>query len=121
MAVSMAAVVFLGFLPTFFFRPWFPDAAEFAAPEPIFLIHGILFAGWMVLLIIQASLIRLNQVHLHRTFGVAGAVLAAVIVVIGITGALVAARRGFIGVPIPPLQFLRSWKGTDEDTPVLRH
>ncbi len=45
---------------------------------------------------------------MHRRVGPYGAVLAVVMVVLGILGALVAARRatGFVGVPVPPLQFL---------------
>lgn len=106
--VSMAAVVFAGFSRSFFLRPWFPEAATFAAPEPIFYVHGALNALWMALLIVQSVLIRTGRVRLHRRLGVFGVALAASIVVVGSLGALVGARRpgGFIGLPIPPLQFL---------------
>jgi len=44
----------------------------------------------------------------HRKVGVAGAGLAAAMVVLGMVGAATAAHRlgGFVGVPVPPLQFL---------------
>lgn len=108
MAVAMAALVFVGFGRSFFLRIWFPEAETYAAPETIFYIHGALFTTWMVLLIVQTSLVRIGRVDLHRKLGPLGAALAPVMVLIGITGSLVAARRpdGFIGVPIPPLQFL---------------
>jgi hypothetical protein len=108
MAAGMAAVVFVGFSRTFFLRWWFPEAQAFAAPEPIFYLHGALFASWMVLLIVQTTLIRTDRVALHRTLGVFSPVLAAAMVVIGVVGCLTAAGRpgGFIGVPVPPLQFM---------------
>ncbi|MDZ7667885.1 MAG: hypothetical protein U5Q16_00100 [Gammaproteobacteria bacterium] len=106
MAVAMALVVVVGFARTFFLRAWFPDVPM--PPEPIFLVHGVVFSAWMLLLVAQTGLIATNQVRTHRTVGIAGTVLAAAIVVMGVMAALVAARRpeGFFGVPVPPLQFL---------------
>lgn len=107
--VALALAVFLGFARTFFLRPWFPDwAAAHAPPEPVFYLHGTLFALWYAVLIVQASLITARRVVWHRRLGTAGAVLAAVMVILGVQGSLVAAGRptGFIDVPVPPLQFL---------------
>lgn len=108
MSLSMLAVVFVGFAPTFFLRPWFPEASALAAPEPIFYFHGILFAGWMVLLATQTSLVGAGQVRWHRRLGSVGISLAAAMVLTGVVASLVAAGRpgGFMGVPVPPLQFL---------------
>src|ERR1051326_1045975 len=105
---AMAAVVFLGFSRTFFLRPWFPEAKALAAPEAVFYVHGILNTGWMALLIVQALLIRRRRIGLHRQLGILGVLLAGAIVIVGSGSCLVAAHRpgGFIGVPIPPLQFL---------------
>lgn len=106
MALAMFGVVYLGFARTFFLRPLFPD---FPAPtEAIFLVHGAVFSTWMVVLVVQPLLVASGRVDLHRAFGRFGAVIAAVMVVLGVAGAIVAARRptGFIGVPVPPLQFL---------------
>jgi len=104
----MSAVVFVGFSRTFFLRHWFPEAEILAAPETFFYIHGMVFTAWMVLLIIQTSLVWTGRLALHRRLGVFGCGLAIVIVVLGIIGLLVAAHRpgGFIGVALPPLQFL---------------
>lgn len=107
MAVAMAAVVFIGFARTFFLTFLFePD--PYAPPEMIFYVHGVFFAAWMVLLIVQPTLIRTGRVEQHRRLGRLGAVLATVMVVIGIWSSLVAAGRpdGFIGVSAPPLEFL---------------
>ena len=109
MTVAILAAVLLGFARTFFLRPLFPEiVAEFAAPEPFFLIHGAFFAAWFVLLAVQASFVTVGRVDLHRRLGAWGAVLAAAMVVLGVIGVLIAARRptGFIGVPVPPLEFM---------------
>lgn len=106
MSIAMFLVAYIGFARSFFLRPLFPDWP--APAEPIFYVHGALFATWCVLLITQASLVGLARVDLHRRMGIGGAVLAAAMVAAGFFGALVAAQRptGFVGVPVPPLQFL---------------
>jgi hypothetical protein len=107
--VALALSVLLGFARTFFLRAWYPEwAAVHGAPERIFYLHGTVFATWYLLLIVQASLISVRRVAWHRRLGVAGAGIAAVMVLLGILASLVAARRptGFIDIPVPPLQFL---------------
>jgi hypothetical protein len=108
-AVAITAAVVLGFARTFFFRTWYNDWARLhGAPETFFLIHGVAFAAWLLLLLTQTSLVAAGRVDLHRRLGVFGAGLAVVMVVLGTVGALMAASRptGFIDVPVPPLQFL---------------
>ncbi len=57
---------------------------------------------------LQALLIRWRRLVLHRAFGWVGVGLAGAVVPLGTYGALIAAQRpgGFIGVPLPPSQFL---------------
>jgi hypothetical protein len=107
-AVAYVIVVLIGFTRTFFFRALFPESQSFAAPEPVFLVHGFFFAAWIGLLLSQTILIRVRRVDLHRAIGWIGTGLACLVVVLGTYGSLVAAQRpgGFIGVPLPPLQFL---------------
>ena len=108
-AVAITTAVVLGFARTFFFRAWYPDWAHLhGAPEPFFLIHGVAFAAWLLLLLTQTSLVAAGRVDLHRRLGVLGAGLAVVMLVLGTVGALMAASRptGFLNVPVPPLQFL---------------
>lgn len=109
MTLVMLAAVLLGFSRTFFLSPLFPDAASSQPPEPFFFyIHGVCFTAWILLMVVQPALIAGRQVQLHRRVGWLGAGLAAAVVVVGVVGALIAAGRpgGFIGVPVPPLQFL---------------
>jgi uncharacterized membrane protein YozB (DUF420 family) len=108
MSFVLLAAVVLGFSRTFFFTPWFPEARELVPPERFFVVHGTAAAAWFVLLIAQAALVASGNLRLHRQLGQYGVALAAVIVVLGLYGALLAAARpgGFIGVPVPPLMFL---------------
>lgn len=108
MTMAIAATVLIGFSRTFFLSFMFPEAQSFAAPEPIFMFHGVVFAAWTGLLVSQALLIRGNRLKLHRSVGWIGVSLAVLMVVNGTYGSLIAANRpgGFIGVPLPPEQFL---------------
>ena len=106
MSAAILAIVVVGFGRSFFLRPLFP---EWPSPhEPIFYVHGTVFAAWFVLLLGQSSLVAAGRVSLHRTLGTLGACLAVAMVVLGVRAALVAAARptGFVGIPVPPLQFL---------------
>lgn len=106
MASLILLVVFVGFSPSFFLRPLFPEWP--APPETLFYVHGAVFAAWIMLFATQASLISAGHTRLHRRIGPFGAALAVVMVVLGTQAALVAANRpsGFVGIPVPPLQFL---------------
>lgn len=106
MALAILATVLVGFAPTFFLRPFFPEVP--APAEPVFLVHGLLFTVWIVLFVLQAALVAGGRTAFHRTIGPYGGALAVAMVAVGTVAALVAARRatGFIGIPVPPLQFL---------------
>ena len=103
MAVAMLLAVLVGFSRSFFLRPLFP--AWPSPSEPIFYVHGAVFTAWCLLLVVQAALVSAGRTALHRRLGVAGTVLAAAMVVLGVHASLVAARRpsGFVGIDAPPL------------------
>jgi hypothetical protein len=107
MTLAIFAAVYVGFARTFFLRPWFPEAAAASPPEPFFYFHGVVFTAWFVMLVLQPALVGLGRRDLHAAWGRVGAAVAAALVVVGIVGTLIAARRpgGFIGVPIPPERF----------------
>ena len=103
----MLVSVFIGFSRSFYLKPvLFSDFP--APPEPIFIVHGLVFRAWLLLLIAQTALIATGNVQRHRRLGVFGAVLATVMLPMGVYVGLVAAHRpgGFVGIPVPPLQFL---------------
>lgn len=51
--------------------------------------HAVAFVGWLVLFTVQVALIRSARADIHRRLGMAGAVLAALMVVLGPATALV--------------------------------
>ena len=109
MAVAMLATVFIGFARTFYLQAWFPEAAGLRPPEPFFFrVHGTIFTAWMLLTVVQPSLVASRRVSLHRSLGWAGAGFAVVVTIVGVVAALKAAGRpgGFIGAPLGALEFL---------------
>ena len=109
MGVLLAAITLVGFGPTFYFRWWFGPTATVTGTttlSPLTYFHGALFSAWVVLFIVQTSLIAARRVALHRRLGVAGAVLAALMVVVGLSTAFAAAGRGAAPPGIDSLTFL---------------
>jgi hypothetical protein len=106
MAIAILISVLIGFARSFFLRPLFPGHPS--PPEPIFYVHGVIFTSWILLFMVQVSLIAKGRPDLHRKIGPFGGVLVIVMVVIGLLSALHAGSRasGFVGIPVPPLQFM---------------
>jgi hypothetical protein len=108
-AVLLFGAMFLGFSRTFFLRFWFPEWAAAHGPhEPFFYFHGAIFFVWLVLIVIQPSLIATGKTETHRRVGWVGAFVAASMIVLGVIALIIGARRptGFIDVPIGPLNFM---------------
>jgi len=105
-AVAIFFTVLIGFSRSFFLRPLFPGWPS--PSEGIFYVHGAAFAAWILLLVVQTSLVAGGRTTVHRTIDPFGGALAAAMVLLGTFAALTAARRatGFVGIPVPPLQFL---------------
>jgi len=97
-AVLLALLVFLGFARTFFLNSFFAKRDLSA----LYMTHGIVFTSWILLFITQTWLIASDRVAVHRRFGVAGAVLAVLMIVVGLTIAIHAARYGFQTPGLPP-------------------
>jgi hypothetical protein len=56
-------------------------------------IHGAVMSGWVVLLVVQSSLIAAHRVQWHRRLGVVGAAWGALVVLFGSITSLYAAAR----------------------------
>ena len=77
MSLVLIVLVFLGFAPTYYLRP------VSAGPIPAYLhVHGAAMTAWFLLLVVQTALIATRRRGLHRRLGIAGACVAAVIVVL---------------------------------------
>src|SRR4029453_1308899 len=73
---------------------------------PALHVHGALFTAWVLLFVVQTALVSTHRVAVHRRLGVAGAVLAAAMVVAGTSAAIQLARRGGAPPGVEPLAFL---------------
>lgn len=102
MAVAIVATAFAGFARTYYLR-WHYDAPPLM---PLLHLHGLVFTSWLLLLLAQTSLVAANRVDLHRRLGVAGAALAALMVVVGTVTAVTRAGQGAAPTGVPPLVFL---------------
>lgn len=103
MAIAIATIVFVGFAPTFYLRGWYHTEAL----PSVFQVHGLVFTAWVVLYVAQTALVSMRRTDIHRRLGLLGGALALLMLVVGYTAAIAAARRGFVtpGLP-PPLVFL---------------
>jgi hypothetical protein len=90
MAVLAAAIVFAGFAPSYYLKGWYGTPP---LPSPLVHLHGMLFTSWIVLLLTQVTLVAARRTDLHRRLGVAGGLLAVVMVVVGVLTAIGEARR----------------------------
>jgi hypothetical protein len=62
-------------------------------PRPLLLwMHGAAFSTWLVFFIAQSTLVRVHKVSVHRFLGWFGAGLAAMMVVLGVTIAVIMTR-----------------------------
>jgi hypothetical protein len=109
MAFLMALTVFVGFAPTYYLRSYFGGPVTVSGSvslSPLTHLHGALFTGWTLLFIVQTGLVATRRVATHRRLGIAGAVLALLMIVVGVSTAIGAAGRGAAPPGVDPLAFL---------------
>ena len=109
MALVVALTAFVGFAPSYYLR-----SLSTAPPLTTLVhVHGALATSWILLFLAQTSLVSAGRTDLHRRAGVAGVVIATLVVVVGYFTAITAARNGVTppGGP-PPLGFLAVPIGT---------
>ena len=107
MALGILVLALAGFARTYFLRPLLPEATP-APPALTALIHlhGALFTAWVVLFLVQARLVAVKRIALHRTLGFGGAVLGALMVALGTSTAIHGALRGVAPFGMDPRRFL---------------
>jgi hypothetical protein len=90
MALVMLVTVFVGFAHTYYL------AGVFHAPLPSLIIHlhGAAFSCWILLLVAQTSLVSAGRVDIHRKLGIAGFLLACLMVILGVLAATDSLGRG---------------------------
>lgn len=108
MAIAMALAVFAGFARTYYLSAYFGTSTTLSGGpfSTAVRLHAALFTAWVLLFLVQTSLVATHRVAVHRRLGVAVAVLAGLMVVAGTAIALETARRGGGPPGVDPLQFL---------------
>jgi hypothetical protein len=95
MSLLIAVVVMYGFSHTVRKNLIHP-----AAPRPFILyVHAAVFSGWVIFFILQSTLVRTNNVALHRRTGWFGAALGVAITALGFATAVVMGRVNIFHVP----------------------
>lgn len=108
MAIGMGLTVLIGFGPTYYTKVFSPAPMSTFSGAPMTLLvhaHGVLFSAWVLLFIMQTTLVAQHRVAIHRRIGIAGALLAGSMVVVGTLTALRMAARGSAPPGIDPLSF----------------
>jgi uncharacterized membrane protein YozB (DUF420 family) len=109
MAIAIAVTAFVGFAPSYYLSGVFGGRPLTTLVH----VHGAVSTGWILLFLAQTSLVAARRTDLHRRLGVAGALLAGLLLVVGYLTAVEGARKGVTppGGP-PPLAFLAVPIGT---------
>src|SRR5688572_29786566 len=104
MAVVLLLTVLAGFSRTYYFNDF---VAEPFALTPLLHWHGAAFTAWMLLLITETTLIAAHRHSVHKQLGVLGAMLAALMVPLGMMVAVTRTASGELADNgAPPLVFL---------------
>lgn len=108
-AIAMAVTVVAGFGPTYYFGALHSGPLATVSGGPITLLihtHGLLFTAWVLLFVVQTMLVAQHKVAVHRRLGIAGGVVAGLMVLAGTLTALKTAARGAAPTSPDPLSFL---------------
>lgn len=89
LSLFMVAIVIVGFWPTYFG----PMLRGNIARPPIIQWHGIVFVGWMALLVAQVLLAARGRLQAHRRLGRFGIAYGVLVLVMGLAAGIAAPVR----------------------------
>jgi len=103
MVLLIAGTVFLGFARSYYLAGIYHVHVRNA----LIRVHGAVFSAWIVLLVVQTTLVARRNISVHRRLGLFGAGLAVAMVGLGVTAATDSLARGFTppGFPFGRLAF----------------
>jgi hypothetical protein len=98
MAIAMLLTALVGFSRTYFLGLISGHATTITGrvPNATVHLHAVLFMSWLVLFIVQTSLVANHRVKVHRKLGYFGVALGATMIVVGVRLAVEAARLGAV-------------------------
>ena len=108
-AIVMALTVLTGFAPTYYLKLFGggPMTTLSRLPfTPLIHAHALLFSSWVALFIVQTALVANHRVAVHRRLGILGGALAAAMVMVGLSTAILTARRGGAPPGVDPKAFM---------------
>ena len=107
-AIVMLFTVLVGFSRTYFLGLISGHARTITGrvPNTTVHLHALLFMSWLVLFILQTSLVATHRVKVHRKLGYFGVALAAAMIVVGGRTAVEAARLGAVPPGAKPWSFI---------------
>ena len=108
MAIVMLFTALVGFSRTYFLGLISGHATTITGrvPNATVHLHALLFMSWLVLFIVQTSLVATHRVKVHRKLGYFGVALAAAMIVVGGRTAVEAARLGAVPPGAKPWNFI---------------
>jgi hypothetical protein len=83
--IYMTVMVIIGFWPSYFGQLF----GDFPARNWIIHLHAAIFTGWLLLLMVQVSLVAAGNTKFHRKLGIAGGAYGVLILALGIGAAFV--------------------------------
>jgi hypothetical protein len=101
-AILTPIIVLVGFGRTYYLKGLFGTPA---LPGTIVHLHGLVMSAWVILFVVQITLVATRRTKTHQRLGIFGSVLALLVVIVGTLTALFAAARDASPGP-PALQFL---------------
>jgi hypothetical protein len=89
MILWILAMVFIGFAHTYYMAGIF----HAKLPSPLVHVHGAIFTCWLLLLLVQVTLVSAGRVNWHMRVGIFGMILAGLMVIVGFMTLVGALRR----------------------------
>ena len=101
-AIVALLTVFAGFAPTYYLK------GAFGTPDLNALkhVHALVMTAWFALFLVQVRLVATGRTQVHRKMGVAGVLVAALVVGVGVAIGIAGAKAGSAPIGLSPLVFL---------------
>jgi len=108
MAIAMLLTALVGFSRTYFLGLITGHATTITGRVPTATVHlhAFLFTSWLVLFIVQTSLVATHRVKVHRKLGYVGVALGATMIIVGVRIAIESARLGAVPPGNDPWSFM---------------
>jgi hypothetical protein len=101
-AILVPLIVLAGFARTYYLKGLFGTPA---LPSLLVQLHGVVMTAWVLLFITQIWLVASRRTKAHQRLGVLGALLAGLVIIVGVATSIAAAKRGSTPGP-SAIQFL---------------